>query len=241
MLTVDLRIELPDFTAEAAFEAPAGVTALFGRSGAGKTTLINAVAGLVRPASGRIEVGGTVLFDAAKGIDLPVQARKVGYVFQDGRLFPHMTVARNLSYGGSVDAQRVIAMLGLGPLLARSPATLSGGERQRLKLATNMAEEGGVYVLDEPTTGLHLADLAQLLALLDRLVAACALRSRYWVPSPSLAWLRRGWRSRVVVLRLSLQGSRTFCRIRWQSWRLCMRILLRLHYLSWMLIMNWSS
>jgi molybdate transport system ATP-binding protein len=169
MLSVDLRIELPDFTAEAAFEAPAGVTALFGRSGAGKTTLINAVAGLVRPASGRIEVGGTVLFDAAKGIDLAVQARKVGYVFQDGRLFPHMTVARNLAYGGSADAERVIAMLGIGPLLERMPATLSGGERQRVALGRALMSGPRILLMDEPLSALDAERKEEILPYLERL------------------------------------------------------------------------
>jgi molybdate transport system ATP-binding protein len=169
MLSVDLRIQLPDFTAEAAFEAPAGVTALFGRSGAGKTTLINAIAGLVRPASGRIEVGGTVLFDAARGIDLAVQARKVGYVFQDGRLFPHMTVARNLGYGGSVDAERVIAMLGIGPLLGRMPATLSGGERQRVALGRALMSGPRILLMDEPLSALDSERKEEILPYLERL------------------------------------------------------------------------
>ena len=117
MLTLAIKKRLGDFSLDFDVTAPAGVTAIFGRSGSGKTSLINAVAGLMTPDSGRIKVGDRSLFDSAAGIDLSVQDRRVGYVFQDARLFPHMTVAKNLTYGGSHDADNVIEMLGLGALL----------------------------------------------------------------------------------------------------------------------------
>jgi len=96
-LLVDITRDLGAFRLAVTFEAPQGVTALFGRSGAGKTSVINAVAGLLRPDRGRIVLGERVLFDAGEGIDLPVHRRRVGYVFQDGRLFPHLSVAKNLA------------------------------------------------------------------------------------------------------------------------------------------------
>ena len=120
-LGVDITHRLGDFTLAVQFDAPAGITALFGRSGAGKTTVVNAVAGLQRPDNGRITVDGTVLFDSAAGIDLPTHRRQLGYVFQDGRLFPHLSVRQNLTYGmrfarapaSGPDLDEVGALLGI--------------------------------------------------------------------------------------------------------------------------------
>jgi len=134
MIKVDVQKRLADFALDAKFDVPAGITALFGPSGSGKTTLINMVAGLQKPDAGRISVGDAVLFDARQRLNPAPHARKIGYVFQDARLFPHMSVLRNLRYGGTHDEARLIEVLGLGNLLDRMPAALSGGEGQRVAL-----------------------------------------------------------------------------------------------------------
>ncbi|HKX09525.1 MAG TPA: ATP-binding cassette domain-containing protein, partial [Stellaceae bacterium] len=139
MIEVDVQRRLGDFELAAQFTAPAtGITALFGRSGAGKTTLVNALAGLVRPDRGRIAVEGEVLFSATDGIDRRPEQRRLGYVFQEGRLFPHYSVRGNLGYGMPRGAPRdpkltfdaVVELLRLAPLLGRRPHNLSGGEKQ---------------------------------------------------------------------------------------------------------------
>lgn len=163
-----------------AFDAPLGVTALFGRSGAGKTTVINAVAGLLRPDRGRIAVDGTVLFDSALGVNLPVHRRRVGYVFQDARLFPHLNVRQNLSYGSwfapkglvasrGASLDQVVDMLGLGDLLARRPAALSGGEKQRVAIGRALLSNPRILALDEPLAALDEARKAEILPYLERL------------------------------------------------------------------------
>lgn len=138
-ISVALRHDFKGFSADIAFEAPAGVTVLFGPSGSGKSTVLNAVAGLLRPQSARIVAEGTVLSDTAQGVFVPPHRRRLGIVFQDGRLFPHLNVRQNLRYGrwfarraGGLGASApseasVIEMLGIGALLGRAPATLSGG------------------------------------------------------------------------------------------------------------------
>jgi len=137
MLSVAVEHRLGSFVLNAAFDSAGGLTALFGRSGAGKTSLINAIAGLLRPERGRIVVDGDVLTDTERGVFVPARRRRIGYVFQEGRLFPHLTVRQNLLYGrwfapksgdaGEVD--HVIGLLGIGALLHRRPAHLSGGEK----------------------------------------------------------------------------------------------------------------
>lgn len=168
---IDLRItkQLGAFNLDVAFEAPAGVTAIFGRSGSGKTTVVNAVAGLVRPDAGRIAIADTVLFDRAQRVDLPTQARRIGYVFQDARLFPHMTVARNLHYGGSHDAAHVVDVLGLADLLDRMPAGLSGGERQRVALGRALMCNPQILLMDEPLAALDAPRKAEILPYIERL------------------------------------------------------------------------
>ncbi len=160
-------------TIDAAFEAPAGVTALFGRSGAGKTSLVNAIAGLLRPDSGRIAVDGEVLFDSGAGINLPVHRRRIGYVFQEGRLFPHMSVRANLLFGrregGAEEVDRVVALLGLDALLARRPAGLSGGEKQRVALGRALLSNPRLLLLDEPLAALDEARKAEILPYVERL------------------------------------------------------------------------
>ena len=168
MLELVVRKQLGDFRLDVDVAAPAGVTTLFGRSGSGKTSVVNAVAGLMRPDAGRIVVNGQTLFDQGQ-VDLKPQQRRVGYVFQDARLFPHMSVERNLFYGGQHDADRVIAMLGLEPLLDRRPAGLSGGEKQRVALGRALMSDPQILLMDEPLAALDNARKAEVLPYLERL------------------------------------------------------------------------
>lgn len=146
-------------------EGGEGVTVLFGPSGAGKTSVLDMVAGLLRPDEGHVRVGSETLFDSAKGIDLPPERRRAGYVFQDGRLFPHMSVAANLRYGerrAPVEARwiefgAVVELLGIGHLLARRPRTLSGGEARRVAIGRALLSGPRFLLLDEPTSFLDRA------------------------------------------------------------------------------------
>lgn len=172
MLEVSIRHRLSGFTLDAAFTAGPGVTAIFGQSGAGKTTLINAVAGVLRPDSGRITLNGAVLSEGR--IFIPPHRRRIGYVFQDGRLFPHLTVKQNLLYGrwfskGRSDPARIIAMLGIAPLLDRRPARLSGGEKQRVAIGRALLSDPRLLLLDEPLAALDTARKAEILPYLERL------------------------------------------------------------------------
>lgn len=179
MIEIDIRLARPGgFALQADFAAPsAGVTALFGRSGAGKTTIIQAVAGVVRPDAGRIAVEGETFFDAARGVDVPIEARRVGYVFQEARLFPHLSVERNLRYGERrsraaskpIRFQAVVELLGIGPLLARRPHTLSGGERQRVAIGRALLAQPRLLLMDEPLASLDEARKAEILPYLERL------------------------------------------------------------------------
>ncbi|MBB5699778.1 ATP-binding cassette domain-containing protein [Sphingomonas yantingensis] len=146
-------------------EGGEGVTVLFGPSGAGKTSVLDMVAGLLRPDEGHVRVGSETLFDSATGIDLPPERRRAGYVFQDGRLFPHMSVAANLRYGerrAPVEARwiefgAVVELLGIGHLLARRPRTLSGGEARRVAIGRALLSGPRFLLLDEPTSFLDRA------------------------------------------------------------------------------------
>ena len=169
MLSVDITRQLRPFTLQVSFEAPTGVTALFGKSGSGKTSVVNAVAGLLRPEKGRISLGGRTLFDATTGVNLRPNFRKVGYVFQDARLFPHMNVEKNLFYGGNHDAGRLIALLGLEDLLGRFPQTLSGGEAQRVALARALMTNPDILLMDEPLAALDQARKDEILPYFERL------------------------------------------------------------------------
>jgi molybdate transport system ATP-binding protein len=177
MLMVDVEKRLGDFSVAAKFEAPEGVTALFGPSGSGKTSIVNMVAGLVRPDRGRILRDGTLLFDSAGGVSEPPQRRHIGYVFQDGRLFPHMTVAQNLDYGRRMyrlardDAAhaRIVEMLDIGHLLARRPGKLSGGERQRVAIGRALLLHPLLLLLDEPLASLDAARKREIFPYLLRL------------------------------------------------------------------------
>ncbi len=175
-----LRVELPlaDFTLAVELDSSARRLGIFGPSGAGKTTLLEAVAGWRRPRAGRIELGGRVLFDSARSLALPSEQRGLGYVPQDGLLFPHEDVATNLAAGRARAArrggdprarfERVVEVLELGPLLARRPAALSGGERQRVALGRALCSGPDALLLDEPLAGLDLALRRRILPYLVR-------------------------------------------------------------------------
>lgn len=176
-LSVDITHPLPDFELRVAFEASSGITALFGPSGTGKTTVVNAVSGLLRPRAGRIELAGQTLFDAGRNLHLPVHRRRLGYVFQDARLFPHLSVERNLTYGlrlaptgapGPSLAQ-VCDLLGIAALLPRRPGTLSGGEKQRVAIGRALLSRPRMLLLDEPLAALDAARKEEILPYLERL------------------------------------------------------------------------
>lgn len=173
---IAIRHRFGDFTLDVAFAAPPGVTALFGRSGAGKTTVVNAVAGLLRPHEGRICIDGETLFDAARRVAVPVHRRRIGYVFQEGRLFPHLTVEQNLRYGhwfaprpAAADFDRVVTLLGIGHLLERRPASLSGGEKQRVAMGRALLASPRLLLMDEPLASLDEGRKAEILPYLEHL------------------------------------------------------------------------
>lgn len=173
-LQVAIRHRLGAFPLDIAFEAPQGVTALFGRSGAGKSTVIRAIGGLLRPEAGHIALDSTTLFDSAARVHVPVHRRRIGTVFQDGRLFPHLTVRQNLRYGawfagGGAAFADVVEMLGIGPLLTRRPATLSGGERQRVAIGRALLSSPRLLLMDEPLAALDAPRKAEILPYLERL------------------------------------------------------------------------
>lgn len=178
MLSVAITAKIDQFDLEAKFDAPAqGVTALFGRSGAGKTSLANIVAGLTRPNDGRIALRDRALFDRAKRINLAPEKRRVGYIFQEGRLFPHKTVRANLAYGMVRLApetrrdtfDRIVDLLGIAALLQRRPGTLSGGEKQRVAIGRALLSGPDLLLMDEPLTGLDQARRAEILPYIEHL------------------------------------------------------------------------
>ena len=181
------RLPLTPFSLELDAALSAHVTAVFGPSGAGKTSLLEAVAGLRHPERGRIVLSGRVLDDAAAGVRVPPRQRAVGYVTQDDSLFPHLTVAGNLRYGaGRGFAQkpalaegRVIDVLGLSPLLDRKPSTLSGGERRRVALGRALLSTPEILLLDEPLSGLDRQLKERVLEYLLKVKAAFPLPILY--------------------------------------------------------------
>jgi molybdate transport system ATP-binding protein len=175
-LSVALKDRRGDFSLDAAFETGAGVTALFGRSGAGKTTIVSMVAGLRRPVNGRVVLSGRTLLDSDARIDLPPGRRKVGVVFQEPRLFPHLSVKHNLLYGRWAGWRRattsfdgVLGLLGLEGFLARRPHSLSGGEAQRVAIGRALMAGPDVLLMDEPLSQLDGARRAEILPFLERL------------------------------------------------------------------------
>lgn len=165
----------------------ARVTALFGPSGIGKTSVLDAVAGLLRPERGRIAVGGTVLFDSDQGIDLPPERRACGYVFQDSRLFPHMSVRGNLLYGWRLapvsrrwmDVDEAVGFLGIGHLLDRPPHTLSGGEGQRVAIGRALLSGPRFLLMDEPLSALDHARRGEVASVIERIRDELALPVLY--------------------------------------------------------------
>jgi molybdate transport system ATP-binding protein len=177
MLTVDIDKRLGDFVLHASFEAEGGVTALFGPSGAGKTSVINMIAGLLKPERGHIMLDGETLFDQAQRIDVPTWRRRIGYVFQEGRLFPHLSVRHNLDYGRwigghAADAaafSHAVELLDIGSLLHRRPGKLSGGERQRVAVGRALLMRPRLLLLDEPLASLDAARKQEILPYFERL------------------------------------------------------------------------
>jgi molybdate transport system ATP-binding protein len=177
VLAVDVERQLGALDLSARFETAGGVTALFGPSGAGKTSIVNMIAGLVRPDRGRIALDDTLLFDSAKGIDVPPHRRRIGYVFQEGRLFPHLSVRQNLDYGRRMSGQprdasafeRIVALLDIGSLLDRRPGKLSGGERQRVAVGRALLMRPRLLLLDEPLASLDIGHKREILPYLVRL------------------------------------------------------------------------
>lgn len=180
-LDVAVRHRFQGFELDATFTAPDGVTALFGRSGSGKTTIVNALAGLLKPEAGHARVRGHTLFDTRDGVMQPPHRRRIGYVFQDGRLFPHLDVRQNLTYGrwfaaragrGVRDREgefsRIVEMLGIPHLLDRRPMTLSGGEKQRVAIGRALLSAPDLLLMDEPLAALDEARKEEILPFLER-------------------------------------------------------------------------
>ena len=169
-LELDIGLPLRSFRLELALALGRETFALVGPSGAGKTTVLRAVAGLARPERGRVALHGEVLFDSAAGIDLPPEDRRVGFVFQDYALFPHMTVEQNVSYGARGRAAELLERFRIAHLAGARPGELSGGERQRVGLARALARNPGVLLLDEPLSALDPHTRAALRLELKKLL-----------------------------------------------------------------------
>ena len=185
MLHVQARKRRGDFELDVDFRAPVpGITALFGRSGCGKSTLISLIAGLLAPDSGRVQIGDDVLVDTGRGLHVDARHRRIGVVFQDARLFPHLSVQGNLQYGARrlpggaatpIGFDDVIALLGLGTLLARRPHELSGGEKQRVALGRALLAQPRLLLLDEPMASLDLARREEVLPYFEKMRDALAI------------------------------------------------------------------
>ena len=176
-LAIDIQHRLGDFRLDARFETGSGLIALFGRSGSGKTSIVNVIAGLIRPEQGRVTIDGVALVDTARGVFVPRHRRRLGYVFQEGRLFPHLTVQQNLLYGRWFapqserrdDLDRVVDLLGIGAMLERRPGRLSGGEKQRVAIGRALLANPRLLLMDEPLASLDEARKAEILPYIERL------------------------------------------------------------------------
>ena len=177
MIDVDIEQRLGAFRLAVKFAADAPIVGLFGRSGAGKTTVVNAIAGISRPARGHIRINDVTLFDSAQGVDVAPEHRRVGYVFQDALLFPHLDVEANLLYGQRrrppaerrIDAGKVIDLLGLQSLLRRRPRALSGGEKQRVAIGRALLAQPRILLMDEPLAALDVPRRTEILDYIERL------------------------------------------------------------------------
>jgi molybdate transport system ATP-binding protein len=208
MLRVNVSKRLGEFTVEASFASEGRVIGLFGTSGAGKTSLINMIAGLLRPDRGVIAVDGETLDDTSAGLHVPVYRRRIGYVFQDARLFPHLDVRENLDYGRRMNRlteeaalwRRVTELLDIGGLLDRRPGRLSGGERQRVALGRALLSQPRLLLLDEPLGSLDEERKEEILPYLVRLRDEAGIPMVYVSHDPSemrklatqIAIVRRG-------------------------------------------------
>ena len=178
MLKIDIGRQLGAFRLQTSFEAPArGATVVFGPSGAGKSALLAVIAGLQRPDRGKIEIFGESLFDSERGIDVAAEDRRIGFVFQEARLFPHMPVRANLEYGrrrrrdaaAHATFDDIVALLGIAGLLERKPGALSGGEKQRVAIGRALLSNPRLLLLDEPLAALDDPRKAEILPFLERL------------------------------------------------------------------------
>lgn len=175
-LSVKVRQQRNDFLLDVAFEGGSGITALFGPSGSGKTTILNIIAGTLRPDAGYVAVSSHVLTDTQADIFVPCHRRRVGFVFQDAQLFPHLTVEQNIKFGrwfvsmhGDGPPLDVVTReLGIGGLLKRRPATLSGGEKQRVALARALLSSPRILLMDEPLSGVDDARRNEIMGLIER-------------------------------------------------------------------------
>jgi len=177
MIRFSCRLERPQFTLDATFESNARITGLIGASGSGKSSLIQMIAGLLRPTSGRIQIGPDVVLDTAARINSPSHRRGTGLVFQDAQLFPHLTVRQNLTYGArfarfpnaAITFDAVTTVLGIGRLADRAPSTLSGGERQRVAIGRALLASPKILLMDEPLASLDLNRKLEILPFIERL------------------------------------------------------------------------
>lgn len=208
-LSVSLRHQQGGFNMDVSFDAPAGITVLFGRSGAGKTTIINAVAGLLKPDQGRVASDDWVLFDTDRNTWLPPHKRRLGYIFQDARLFPHLSVRQNLTYGRwfapktdpTEDMDKIIDMLGIGHLLARKPEGLSGGEKQRVAIGRALLARPKIILADEPLAALDHQRKAEILPYFERIRDEVAVPILYVSHSASEV-------ARIATTVVALNGGR---------------------------------
>lgn len=184
---VDISRHLGGRIISARFTADRGITALFGPSGVGKSSILNMIAGLLQPDSGRISVGGEVLFDALAGIDLPPERRRLGYIFQDGRLFPHKRVRANLLYGHDLappeerwmGLEEAADFLGIAHLLDRWPRSLSGGEAQRVAIGRALLSAPRFLLMDEPLSSLDLPRRDEIMMVVERIARELKLPILY--------------------------------------------------------------
>lgn len=177
-VSVNIRKTLGALTIDAWFDCTGGVTALFGKSGAGKTSIVQMIAGLMTPDNGQIAIGGTPVYDSATGLNMAPEHRQIGYVFQDARLFPHMSVRRNLDYGRRRNSKQgrtgagfddVVDVLAIGALLDRQPHLLSGGEKQRVALGRALLSAPRLLLMDEPLAALDAERKWEVLPFIDRI------------------------------------------------------------------------